>query len=241
VNRLLILGLTAVAAVLMSGATLAQSGGGDPRDLSGVWWGGKGPTSLKPADAAAVPLLTQAQPLYATKRTETLGIAAGPKSPSDLSRCLPLGVPRIWTHHFPIEIVQKPDLTVLIYEHNAVFRLVPMDVPMPSADDVDPAYMGHSVGHWDGSELVIDTAYFNDGTVLDDRGLPHSTNLRVTERLRKDANGKLLHIVVRIEDPDIYKQPWTTNLTLTRAAKGTTLQEYTCGWGEFTNRQTRAK
>jgi hypothetical protein len=219
----------------------ADSGSRDPKDLSGLWWGG-GPAVLKPAGDSSMQLTAAGKEMFGRTQAETRAVAAGPKNKSDLSRCLPFGVPRIWTQPFPLEIIQSPelDLVTIVYEHNAVFRLVPLNVPLPNPDDVDPAYMGHSVGRWVGDELVIETAYFNDSTVLDDDGLPHSANLHVTERIRKQKEGNALHVAIRVDDPAVFTRPWTTDLVLRRAPKGTKLQEYICGWGEFTNRHLHA-
>jgi len=55
--------------------------------------------------------------------------------------------------------------------------------PLPR--DPNPAWMGYSVGHWDGDTLVVETTGFNNRTWLDIAGHPHSEQLRVTERFRR--------------------------------------------------------
>ncbi len=56
---------------------------------------------------------------------------------------------------------------------------------LPKLDDLDPNWMGTSVGHWEGDTLIVESQGFNDLTTLDAAGLPHSTEMHVSERLRK--------------------------------------------------------
>lgn len=222
------------------GAHAAEPASGSARDLSGVWWSSTIPTALKATESTDIPLTASGRKLYERTRVTTREIAAGPKNKRDMARCEPAGVPRIWVQPFPFKIVQKGDVVTILYEHNRVFRRIRMDAALPTAEDADPAYMGHSVGHWQGDELVIDTVLFKDKTVLDDAGLPHSDQLRVTERLRKQNDGKSLSVNVTINDPAVYSKPWSTGFVFPRAPDDIQLEEYICGWGQFENRLTRA-
>ena len=68
--------------------------------------------------------------------------------------------------------------------------------------------MGESVGHWEGDTLVVETGNFNDKTWLDRRGLPHSNQLRLVERIRR-SNDNELTIDITVQDPVAYTEPWT--------------------------------
>jgi len=57
--------------------------------------------------------------------------------------------------------------------------------------DPNPAWMGHSIGHWEGDTLVVDTVGFNDRSWLDGQGHPHTEMMHVTERLRRPDLGHL--------------------------------------------------
>ena len=48
-----------------------------------------------------------------------------------------------------------------------------------------PAFLGYSVGRWEGDVFVVETRGFNDKTPLDMIGHPHSEALQVTERFRR--------------------------------------------------------
>src|SRR5262249_19677728 len=103
-----------------------------------------------------------------------------------LGKCLPHGVPRINTNGlFPFKIVQTPTLVVMLYEQLNLFRQVFMDGGKLSAD-VNPTWLGYSVGRWDGDTLVIVTTGFNGKSWLDTaQGHPYTDALHVTERFRR--------------------------------------------------------
>jgi hypothetical protein len=98
------------------------------------------------------------------------------------------GVPRITTIGlFPMQIVQTPTTIVMLYEVFSVFRVIPLNAKHP--EDLEPSYMGDSVGHWEGDTLVVDVTSFNDKTWLGPVGSFHSEALHVTERYtRTDYN-----------------------------------------------------
>ena len=72
--------------------------------------------------------------------------------------CLPPGVPGSTQQPYPMQIVQTPTQVIFLYEAYHLFRVVPLDKPHPS--DLDPTWMGNSVGHWDGDTLVVDVTGF---------------------------------------------------------------------------------
>jgi hypothetical protein len=67
--------------------------------------------------------------------------------------------------------------------------------------------MGHSIGHWEGETLVVDTVGFNDESWLDSVGHPHTEMLHITERLHRTDVGHL-EIEFTIEDSGAYSKPW---------------------------------
>jgi len=78
-----------------------------------------------------------------------------------------------------------------------------------------PTWMGESIGRWEGETLIVDTRNFNDQTWLDRRGLPHSDQLRVLERIsRSGENG--LTIEITVEDPVAFPDPWTAQRVFER-------------------------
>lgn len=82
---------------------------------------------------------------------------------------------------YPFEIVQLPNRIIFFYEALHNFGLIWTD-GRPRPDDFVPALMGHSVGHWEGDTLVIETIGLTDRTWLDDFGNQHSGEMTVVER-----------------------------------------------------------
>jgi len=120
--------------------------------------------------------------------------------------CFPPGVPRIYLHPFPMEVVQQPNRVLMIYEFNHFIRQIWTDGREHNTD-LGPTWMGDSIGHWEGDTLVADTIGFNDKSWVDRAGHPHTEDLHVIERMRR-ADPKTLQIDVTIEDPKAYTKPW---------------------------------
>jgi len=80
-----------------------------------------------------------------------------------------------------------------------------------------PAYLGYSVGRWDGDVFVVDTAGFNDRTQLDILGHPRSEEMRVTERFRRTDFGHM-DMEVTLNDPKMYTKPITLKIPHTLMA-----------------------
>jgi len=149
-----------------------------------------------------------------------------------LARCLPHGVPRINTNGiFPFKIVQTPGLVVILYEQLNLFRQVFLD-GRKFAADLNPTWLGYSIGRWECDTLVVETRGFNDKTWLDTtQGHPASDALHVIERFRRPAYGEL-EIVATIDDPKTYANAWTTTPQHNRLQTGTELMEFICGENE---------
>ena len=76
------------------------------------------------------------------------------------------------------------------------------------AKNIDKNWWGDSIGHWEGQTLVVDTIGLNDKTFIDNYRTPHTDKLHVTERWRLIEDGKKLEILMTIDDPDTFYQPW---------------------------------
>jgi hypothetical protein len=121
------------------------------------------------------------------------------------------GVPMAGLLSEPIKIVQAPRLTMLLYEvdnlHRQIFtdgRELPKEINLP-------AYLGYSVGHWERDTFVVETAGFNDKTIFDMMGHPHSEALHVTERFRRSDFGHL-DVEMTFDDPETYTKPFTIKI-----------------------------
>ena len=139
--------------------------------------------------------------------------------------CLPPGGPRMMATPYPMEIVQLPEQKriLMIFEGAThIWREIYMDGrPHPQGDALNPTYLGHSVGRWEGDTLVIDSVGFNEATWLDYYGHPHTDQLHVVERFSR-PNKNTLHFEALIDDPGAYSKsfslswdiPWRANAEL---------------------------
>ena len=118
--------------------------------------------------------------------------------------CKPLGIPQTYITPYPFQFIHMPKMLVIVYEYPNAVRFVPLD-GRPQAVDPDPAWMGTSVGRWDGDTLVIDAIGFNDKTEV--HGFMHTEALHVVERFRRLENGSLQYDVT-VEDPQVWEKPW---------------------------------
>ena len=86
--------------------------------------------------------------------------------------CAPAPLPSLLAHATPTNIVQRPDRIIISYEHNDGRRTIWMDGRRhPPANEL--FYHGHSIGHYEGDVLVIETTNFTfDPDGLDDHGHP---------------------------------------------------------------------
>ena len=68
-------------------------------------------------------------------------------------------------------------------------------------------WYGHSVGHWEGDTLVVESIGFNDKSWMDGAGHPHSEAMHVVERYRR-VDHDTLELTMTIDDPKAYTKPW---------------------------------
>jgi len=92
-------------------------------------------------------------------------------------------------------------------------------------NDVQPTWLGHSIGKWDGDTLVIDTVGFN-GLAWWSGGLPATEQMHIVERYRRVDLGHL-EVEETVEDPPVLRTPWTKKSVLNLDPRGE-MEEYVC-------------
>ena len=110
-------------------------------------------------------------------------------------------------------IVQGPGWVALSYEMVHDTRMIPLD-GRPHIASRTRQYMGDARGRWEGDTLVVETANFTDKTAI--AGVPHSEDLRLTERITR-VDAETLEYQVTVDDPRTYARPWTMVLNLISA------------------------
>jgi hypothetical protein len=172
-------------------------------DFTGVWLIVKAPATLTTVAGSGPPLNAAGKALY---EQHLAAAAHGDRSFDGTGKCLPPGLPRLMLVNEPFEIMQRDKAVYFLHELNRLPRRAYFGEALPA--DVDPMYLGFSVARWEGATLVIESAGFREGTLLDDSGLPHSESLHLTERYQLDKDGRTLHARFTIDDPKMFTRPW---------------------------------
>jgi len=149
------------------------------------------------------------------------------------TRCKPSPMARSMGTAYGIELLNLPGTgRVFMFQTGGAhtYRTIYTDGrPHPSTPD--RSYFGHSIGHFDGDTLVIDTIGFNEGAWMDRYGMPHTDQLHTIERItRLDFN--TMDYSVTVDDPGAYTAPWTSGFSKTWE-EGTDLFEYVCQENNF--------
>jgi hypothetical protein len=123
-----------------------------------------------------------------------------------------------------MRIVQTPSLIVIL-NPDLTYRQIFMDGRKLETDP-NPAWMGYSVGRWEGDTLVVESNGYNDRTWLDHDGHPHTDALRMVERYRRPDFGHI-ELEVTFTDPKAYARPWTVKVAAALAVD-TEMLEFVC-------------
>ena len=218
-----LLALSAAVSLLGSSAYAAAA-----PDIDGIWWANSYSAQIRPMDGGAIPFTPAGAEAF---RKNSAGLASGAIVDAARKYCVPDGVPRILATPYPFQIFGTPGFTTIFYEQNHVIRTIPMDRPVASDEALAayPYFSGNSFGHWEGDTLVVLTKGFNDKTFVDASGVPHSDQLRVTERFRRINGGKQLEDVATIEDPVNFIRPWTARFSYDLHPEIRLDTSFTCG------------
>ncbi|HEY3823898.1 MAG TPA: hypothetical protein VGL82_05040 [Bryobacteraceae bacterium] len=205
-----------VALLQMVPVALEAQSAANPPDLTGVWGvyrGGRG-ADPKLAPPPASPLVLKpeyAKPYEARRALEADSNKRGEQLATTGSQCIPYGVPTMMSVAiYPVEFIQTAKQVTIISEAFSEVRRVYMNVPQAKPEDVAPGYYGRSVGRWDGDTLVVDTVGIKP-SIGGYRGMPHSDQMRISERIRLVAPD-YLHDQITINDPVVLEKPVTYTL-----------------------------
>src|SRR5216684_630875 len=140
-------------------------------------------------------------------------------------KCYLPGVPRMVYMPYPFQIAQGKDAILMASEFASASRTIRMNTKEKSPAD---AWMGWSIGHWDGDTLVIEVTDLIDQTWLSRAGDFHSDALHVTERYTfMDRN--TIAYEATLEDPKVFSRPWKISMPIYRRQDKTpVVLEYKC-------------
>ena len=154
-------------------------------DVSGTWVHPDGPGGASLGPAESFPLTPWAAERMAAERPTRSSDFRETTDPAVLYAD-PNGYPRIQMHPMKFKLVQTEDYVYQLWEYNQNWRQIAMN--QEHSPDAAPAWYGHAVGTWDGDTLVVDSTGYKPSTWLNGGGLPHTEDLYIVERIRRDGD-----------------------------------------------------
>ena len=142
--------------------------------------------------------------------------------------CLPPGGPRMMATPYQMEIIQLPEhkRILMVFEGAThIWREIYMD-GRSFPEDLNPTYLGYSIGRWEGDTLVVENKGFNENSWFDYFGHPHTDKMSVVERWTR-PNKQTLHYEATVTDPGAYTRPFTVAWDIPFNATSE-LPEYIC-------------
>lgn len=232
--RLCLVSSIAAAVLWLEIVGLAQTKPAAVPDITGSWErygfvpgqrgaGPRDPTIPPPTTPPALkpPYLKEWQ--AATQASRDAAAKGEPLATNNV-HCIPEGMPAMMGAQFPIEILQSRGQVTIIEEAFTQVRRILLDRTQQAVDDVEPGFYGHSVGHWDGDTLIVDTVGIKESVRF--QNAPHSKDMRIRERLHL-VSSDVLWDEITIEDAGVLEKPWQVTYAY-RRMKDYTLLEYVC-------------
>ena len=155
-------------------------------------------------------------------------------------RCLTRGVPGSMLpagYNNAYRFIQTPDTFTIVHEMIHDVRVIHLN-KNDHIDNKVKLYMGDSVAKWEGDTLVVETANYNDRGMIASssagarlKGVPVTEDLHVVERFTRVSDNTVMWSAT-ITDPEIYTQPFTISMPLTRDDEYV-MYEYACHEGNY--------
>jgi hypothetical protein len=120
--------------------------------------------------------------------------------------CIPDGMPAMMMAMFPMDVLQTPGQITIIEEAYRQVRYIYLGQKQIAAEDAEPEFWGHSVGHWEGDTLVANTVGIKESVRFSD--VPHSDQMQIDERIRLLSKNRF-EDQITITDPVYLTKPWT--------------------------------
>ncbi|MFO7324754.1 MAG: hypothetical protein DIU62_003470 [Pseudomonadota bacterium] len=190
--------VTRAATKAPAAARAAEQAAPAPR-FSGMW------------EPATFGFMVQGAPLTAAGKElvdrGAAAMASGSIMHTAWTSCRPGAVSTMTMPREKILVLQSDEEITILYEMPRMTRRIRMNAEHPA--ELEPSYVGDSVGRWEGDTLVVDSVGFNGYAELDARGQPTSPALHTVERFRLSEDGNRIEIEVTITDPEYYQEPFT--------------------------------
>jgi hypothetical protein len=144
--------------------------------------------------------------------------------------CHPLGTPFIMGDSAPLDLIQGKQELAITAEVQSSARHIYLDGRAhPDPDEFDPTTNGHSIGHWEGNVLVVDTTGFNE---VGNRSIPgggmRGSTSHLVERYELRKSGTELNVEFTWTDPNVFAEPHVYDFTYYKTKPGEYAREYFC-------------
>lgn len=227
---------------IVSDLALAQTGRVTPPNWTGYYGlatnrdlAGTGFKQDAPGEQLNKLIIPHLQPWAKARMEATDGIA------DDTGQvCLPDGIFRYPSMAGQFIWLQERDRIVMAFGiiNTAGVRRIYLDRPHPK--NPVPSWNGHSVGHWEGDTLIVDTVGFNDKSWLFGGMEPHTEEAHLIERMHLVGDGTILNINFTVEDRHALTTAYTYNRFYKRQPDGAEMAEFACNddaetWHQFRN------
>lgn len=151
--------------------------------------------------------------------------------------CLPEGMPSwMLITHDAFEVIFSPGRVTMLggSDSNRLRRIYTDGRPHPP--DPDPTFHGHSIGHWEGDTLVVDTVGILPETyiaVSEAVGIPNDGDMHIIEHIHL-AGPDTLQDDLEIIAPHVLTRPWkTTRIFYRQRARKYEIVEGVCLQGNY--------
>lgn len=170
------------------------------------------------------------QDIYAQYRARGLNPSDGAEGRTAGDRCLSRGIPpmTVTPYNNNFQIVQTADYFMIMAEMVHDARIIRLNAEHFPGDH--KTWMGDGVAYWEGDTLVVNSRNFRPE--ISHFRLISTDQLEVTERFELVGENEIFYSFT-INDPLVYTQPFTEELTLTRKAPDDLIYEYSCHEGNY--------
>ena len=218
-----VLALAALPAVASAAAALPKPVAAEGPNFSGAWEDPNPQDQIRPAGSPPLPQEVPPPPLkephlaewQARQKVNAERTARGDPPVGNGVLCIPGGMPSMMKATFPIEVLQTPGQVTIINEAFAQVRRIYLNEKQIKVEDAEPLFWGHSVGHWEGNTLVVNTIGLKENVRM--RDVPHSPNMKVDERITV-TSPTTFEDQMTVTDPEYLTKPWTWTYKFVRKA-----------------------
>jgi hypothetical protein len=138
------------------------------------------------------------------------------------TECLPEGMPTwVLINDNTIEYLFTPGRVTVLGETDGNYQRRIFTDGRQHPKSPDPTFFGHSIGHWEGDTLVVDTVGVMPGVVIApdaSYGSPNNGDMHIVEHIHL-AKPDELHDDMVVEAPHVFTKPWSTTRILYRQRK----------------------